>query len=496
MLAGSVVTGRGMHIASGLTLATTALVVGATTFKRWHAFLGLIVAIVMFIPIRRYTFGGGLPFEMEPYRIVLFLVAGIWIAALLSDKRMSVRGSGFEGPLGLFLVAILGSILTNQDRLRNRDSFILNGKTFVREDLAVDVLKTFVFLLSFYVVFYFTVSVVRDSRAIHAVLKVIVGCGACVAGFALIEARTGYNIFDHLAAVLPTAQLQAALTTGDIARAGRLRVYASAQHPIALAVMFVMLLPLAVYLWHYTRRVVWIAAALLIMLAAVSTVSRTSITTLAAALVVLLWLRRDFVKRLWPLVLPALVAIHIAVPGAIGGLQEAFFPKGGLVQDQTVYGGRVSTSRLKPQFKIIKANPAFGEGYGTRITETGLRQNAVTLDDQWLGTAVETGLVGVFAWIWFFARFIRRAGREARRDRSSRGWLLTALTSSVAAFAVGMLTYDAFSFIQVTFILFILAALGVCTLKAVGPWDPESARPPTVVRVPAARFRNPAREPA
>ncbi|HZO33505.1 MAG TPA: O-antigen ligase family protein, partial [Gaiellaceae bacterium] len=414
----------------------------------------------------------------------------------LASRRLTVRGSGFEGPLGLFLIAILGSILTNEERLRHRDSFILLGRTFVREDLAIDVLKTFVFLLSFYIVFYLTISVVRDVRAIHAVLKIIVGTGTIVAFFALIEARTNYNVFDHLAGYLPGATFEGALTDAGIGRGGRLRVYASAQHPIALAVLLVMLLPLAAYLWRYTRRAVWAGSALLILVAAVSTVSRTSITTMATVAVVFVWLRRDSVKRLWPLVLPALLAIHIAVPGAIGGIQEAFFPSHGLIQDQTQFGGRVSPSRLRPQFHTIGAHPLFGEGYGTRITEATLRQNAIVLDDQWLDTAVETGLVGFFAWIWFFARFIRRAGREAKRDRSSRGWLLTALTSSIAAFAVGMLTYDAFSFIQVTFIMFILAALGACTLKAAGPWGPESDRPPTVVRVPAARFRNPAREPA
>jgi len=35
----------------------------------------------------------------------------------------------------------------------------------------------------------------------------------------------------------------------------------------------------------------------------------------------------------------------------------------------------------------------------------------------------------------------------------------------VTAFAVGMLTYDAFSFIQVTFVLFVLLALGAVTLR-------------------------------
>jgi hypothetical protein len=36
----------------------------------------------------------------------------------------------------------------------------------------------------------------------------------------------------------------------------------------------------------------------------------------------------------------------------------------------------------------------------------------------------------------------------------------TALTASIASYAVGMFTYDAFSFIQVTLVLFFLLGLG------------------------------------
>ena len=61
-------------------------------------------------------------------------------------------------------------------------------------------------------------------------------------------------------------------------------------------------------------------------------------------------------------------------------------------------------------------------------------------------------------------RAIRRFGREAKRDYSDRGWLLVSITAAVAAYAVGMFTYDAFSFIQVTFLLFILVALGTALL--------------------------------
>ncbi len=53
----------------------------------------------------------------------------------------------------------------------------------------------------------------------------------------------------------------------------------------------------------------------------------------------------------------------------------------------------------------------------------------------------------------------------AKRDSSDRGWLLTAFAASTTAFAVGMLTFDGFSFIQVTFLSFVLIGLGEVALR-------------------------------
>jgi O-antigen ligase len=94
------------------------------------------------------------------------------------------------------------------------------------------------------------------------------------------------------------------------------------------------------------------------------------------------------------------------------------------------------------------------------VQPTGSATSNNILDDQWLGTLLETGALGFVGWLWFFACAVRRFGAEAKRDGSARGWLLASITASVAAYGVGMLTYDAFSFIQVTFLLFILIGLG------------------------------------
>lgn len=467
-------------VASVLAVVLGAAAAWRSYVIRWEALVGAVLLVVLFVPIKRYKFVVDLPFDLELYRVVLGLVIGIWILALLGDRRVRLRGSFLDAPLMLFLGAVLGSLLFNLGTLTEQKTRILNGAYFARQELAGDVLKEILFLLSFVLAFYFIVSVIRGEEMILGVLKVLVAGAAVVAFFGIVEARTSYNIFDQLRSVLPILSFEGALTEEGIARGGRLRTYASAQHPIGLATMLVMILPFAIYLARMLRRPVWAVAAVVIGLGAIATVSRTSVTTLVVVGVVYLWLRPKDIKRLWPAFLPAVILIHFALPGAIGGIQGAFFPSQGLIADQTQYSGRVSGERVGPEFDRIKANPAFGAGYGTRITEAGYRQNARVLDNEWLGTTAETGLVGAFAWLWFFARFIRRAGREAKSDRSPRGELLVAAAAAMAAFAVSMLTFDAFSFIQVTFVMFIVAALGACVMHTNGPWR-ERARAPRPV---------------
>lgn len=242
-------------------------------------------------------------------------------------------------------------------------------------------------------------------------------------------------------------------------------MYGSSQHPIAFGAFLVMLVPLALYLARtYGQRRWWVATGFLTM-AAFATVSRTSILMIIVAGAVIAVLRPADARQVRRFILPALIIIHLALPGTLGSIKEAFLPKGGLVAQQSnanVGSGRVAS--FGPAVAEISRQPLFGVGFGTRIVDIG-DQNAYVLDDEWLSTALETGLLGVAAWVWLFVRYIRRLGRAARDDTSQRGWLLTGLTASVASFAVGMAFYDAFSFVQVTIAVFILFALGSAALN-------------------------------
>jgi O-antigen ligase len=182
-----------------------------------------------------------------------------------------------------------------------------------------------------------------------------------------------------------------------------------------------------------------------------------------------------------------ILVAHVALPGAIGTLSQSFFPKGGLIAQQEADAGGRGSGRIAdigPSMSQFERQPLLGQGFGTRVTDEGIA-NAAILDDQWLGTLLETGIAGVLSWIWLYVRFVRRLGRAAKEDDSDRSWLYTAVAASVAAYSVGMFTYDAWSFIQVTFVLFILLGLGSAALGPV----PKRVRVAAPARVAAQAAR-------
>jgi polysaccharide biosynthesis protein PslJ len=435
----------------------------------WRSLIVGLILVILFLPMGRYTLPGSLPFQLEPYRLfVAFILVG-WITSLLIDRRIEVRSTGFGGPLMLIFFAALASDAVNTRRIA---------------DLGVqaDVLKRLTIFASFFVVLLLIASVGRTAADIDVFVRCLVGGGGVLAFMGLVEAATGFNAFNHLHSVVSFLRQIPLPLSLDVARGGRLRIYASAEHPIALSAVFVMLLPLALYLVQTTREKRWWAACTLLFAAAFATESRTGIMMLAAVILVFLWLRGPETRRLWPALLPVLLLLHFAVPGSIGSVATAFFPQGGIVAEEQAGAGTHGSGRLAdlgPALHEWAATPLLGQGFGTRVTDNPTNP-APILDDEWLGTLLSVGAVGVFAWLWLFARFVRRVGREAKRDRTPRGQLLTALVASVSAFPVGMFTYDAFSFTQVTFLLFTMLALGAVTLAA----RPGEARAP----VRAARF--------
>jgi O-antigen ligase len=436
--------------ASGVAALGGALLVASVAVRRptmpWSYVLLVLLLVILFVPIRRYRIPGDLPFQLEPYRVLVGLIVLGWVASLLVDTRIRIRSSRFEAPLALILVAIVASIGANPSRVAEVQSTVLKG---------------FTFFLSFVAVFYVLVSVVRSREVIDLLVKTLVAGGAAVAVLAVLESRTGMTPFTHLHQLIPFLSQDPSFG-GALGRGGATRAYGPAEHPIALGAVLVMLVPLAIYVVRTAGRRWWFATAALVV-GVLATVSRTGVVMLFVVGLVFLWLRPRETRRLWPALLPLLVVTHFAVPGTLGSLKQAFLPEAGLVGEQRGDAGSCSSSGrvadLGPTLAEVAERPFLGHGFGTRIV-TGPDSNACILDNQWLGTLLEVGIFGTIAWLLLFLTVLRRLGQSSKRDDSPLGWLLVAITAGVAAYAVGMFTFDALGFVQVTFLLFVLLGLG------------------------------------
>jgi O-antigen ligase len=451
--AAGVVLGLPVLYMAPLVCLVVLLAVWHRTLLSYRNLIAVMILVILFVPARRYVLPGALPVDLDPFRVLLLVLVVGWLASLLVDPRIRLRSSGLGAALLLLAIATFGSIAFNLDRVATMETAVTKELTF---------------FLSFVIIFVLIVSVVKTREDVDFLVQVLVVGGAVVAGFAVIEARTQFNVFDHLSDFFPMLHLT---ETSTASFAGRgLRTFGSAQHPIALGAVLVMLLPLAFYMVQRTGQRRWWVAAGVLLVGSFSTVSRTSVVMLVAVVAVFLWLRPRETLRYWPLFFISVAIVKFTVPGTLGTLKNSFFPSGGIVSEQQGCIGCPGQGRLADLGFALDQwarSPLFGQGYGTRVVDFS-RPGTISsqiLDDQWLGSLIETGLVGVIALLWLYIAAFRRFARAANKDTRDGGWLLVALASSVAAMGVGMVFFDAFAFIQATSLLFILLGLGAVASK-------------------------------
>jgi hypothetical protein len=455
VIAASVMLGRGTATTAVAVACGTALAAWHRTILRWPAIAALLITVVLVVPIGRYSIPIDLPFGVELYRITVAVVLFCWAISLLVEPDMQLRRTPFDIPLAVIVFAVLASVAVNLGRVTPLEEAVLRSLTF---------------FASFVLVYYFVVSVASSRRAVESMTKFVVAGLAGVAFFVIIEHRTRFNIFDHVGAVLPFLRFGGPV---EVERFGLIRAVGPSAHPIEVGVMLAMALPLGLALAFGSSRRWWLPTAVL-AIGVMSSVSRTPLLALGAAALVLLWLRPADVKRLFPLIVPLIVVIKLALPGSLATVKQSFFPAGSLIQEQSTLaaeadpllaGGRVRL--LRPMLDEASRTPVLGQGFATR--QTGFNnplRNAPILDNQWLGLLLEVGIVGVIGWAALLVIAARRLGRASRRRAGPEGWLAAGYAAAIVAFGVSMFTFDAMAFVQVTFVFWIMIALAASLLLA------------------------------
>ena len=453
-------------IGGALLLTVAVLYLARRVVFSWVGGLAILVAVVMFIPARRYALPIPLPFALEPYRLILVILLLAIVGALLLDRTRRWQPIAFGWPIGIFFGSLVVSIP-------------LNGQSLVEQGLAstaVGALLNFAILLS---AFYVVRQLLTTEQIVMGLAAALVWCGVIVAAFALFERVTRVNVFWRLSTFLP---LDLIADEGSDFRAGGYRSYGSSQHPIALSVMLCILIPIAIYLATYgkrpsngwSRRIVYGIATAILLMGVLAAVSRTAVVVLGVMILLTLLLRPWLGVTIIALGLPALVLGFLALPKVFDTLFASFLDIESLLESQRTspgWGGAGRLADLDPALELVAIDPFFGTGVGSRIV-VGEERNSFILDNQFLGTLMDTGVVGVIGLValllvpgLMLLRFAFTTARHAPRY----AFLAFALTVSIAGYIAAQFFYDAFGFYQTVFVFFFLLAIGAWLLTASPP---------------------------
>ncbi|ASN51486.1 O-antigen ligase [Sinomonas sp. R1AF57] len=224
-------------------------------------------------------------------------------------------------------------------------------------------------------------------------------------------------------------------------RGGFVRAAGTSAHPLEYGMVLCVTLPLALTLAMEDRERRPLARwwpAVTITAASVLSVSRSALLAVAVALAVLsfAWTRRQKIIA-GGVALVGFVAVWAAVPGMAGTIVGMFTGAG---QDSSV-ASRVNGYDVA--FGMVSRLPVFGRGLGT------LLPTYVYLDNQYLGTVVELGLVGLGSFLAFFglaAVLVWGTHRRLRGGDPLMDQLAAALAAGLCSGSLSFTFFDALTF--------------------------------------------------
>jgi cell division protein FtsW (lipid II flippase) len=300
-------------------------------------------------------------------------------------------------------------------------------------------------------------------RDVHRVLRALTWGGAFCGVVAALQFWIDLDITPYLRDV-PGFSVNFE-NPAIVARSALNRVSGTSITAIELGVVAGMLLPLAIYLaMHDTDRTArkrW-APVVLTALAIPTSVSRSAIISVGLALAVLIVLMPTRQRLVALCVAPlGVIGVFMSAPGVIGTL-TAFFRAG--TNDDSVMARIHDYPEVE---RLVHQAPWFGHGGGTYLPENPM----YILDNQYLKTVIELGLVGVVVLAAYFLVPLI-AALVARRHSSDPALRLLCAALAGVALAAGAcsVTFDSLSFPMFSNVYaLVIGLIGACwRLAAVG----------------------------
>jgi polysaccharide biosynthesis protein PslJ len=293
----------------------------------------------------------------------------------------------------------------------------------------------------------------RDREELRRVLRVLCVCVAVMAVVGVLQFRAGIDLA-ALVGNIPGLH-ENAEHFAILERSGFRRPSGTAAHPFEFGSVIAMTLAIALTLARFDLGRSRVRRWLPVGLMAIGIPVAVSRSVILAGLVVLVMVIVGLEPRMRPRALGSVaafvVAIYVTTPGLLGTLRDLFVHAG---QDNSI---TLRTDDYSAVMGYVQQSPLIGRGPGTFLP-----LNYFFLDNQYLLTVVEIGIIGLIVVIGylFSAAFLGRGARHRSADPETRD-LGQALAAASVAAAVVSFTFDAFSFMMFAgYVPLVLGAAG------------------------------------
>lgn len=437
VLAFSIAAANNLNVATAaLGLIVLALVVSLFILSRRDAGTVLTLAIVLlFLVPQPYVLVGPLRSVGNPALLVGMAALALWCAGRIMGMLQARPLHPIRWIILLYAIAGLTAYAAGMNRILS-----------VAEQAGAS--RALFPMIAMIGIGMLAVDGLQGSEQVQTLLQRLVWVAGIASLFGILEfVFPNFSYRDSL-------RLPGLTTTTDAisdTRSGFDRVQVGASHPIEYAVTLAAVAPLALHfaLHASTRGQRRLSLLALVCILAVNpmTVARSGIVAMAVGLLVYaVHLSNRARFNLIVLGLIGLGLYRAAIPGLLGTLRGLLL----VGEEDPSIAGRIDDYAKIPG--LTAGFEVFGRGMGTFQPLVYFY-----LDNQYLASLLEGGLVGLFTLILVYVVgfCVARGIRHRSGDPNLRG-LGQALAASIAAFAVTAATFDELGFRQAAFTLFLV----------------------------------------
>ena len=444
--------------------------------------LACFLVMIFLVPFDAISLPIPIPMDGKFDRPLLIVLAALWIATLIAVRgpaRPKVALTRVHvAVLVLFSVCCLGAVV-NATALLNLSEFEL-------------VLKK-LSLLGSYVLFFFIVASVVRPGEVPRFVKFGIALAMIAAVGAVLEYRSGSNLFYEMSAKLLPGTVEAPLDVASTDGIGRITVYGSTAHPLELATMLGMMVPFALVgiLDSRERRekLLYGTALAVLVAGALATQRKTSvIAPMAGVLVIMAYRPRGLVKQMLPLGIALIFVIQAAAPGVMWSLYSQLNPS----RITAVESSKDRASDYDGVWPDISSHLLLGRGYQSY---EGFKYRI--LDNEYLAMIIGVGVVGLLLYIAILVATMTSAHATIRGPDPRRARYALAASATVAVLATATFLFNVLAFPHVPYLFFFIAGLIVAMRRrpapqpdpwaGTQPFDWEDELLPAPDRVPAVR---------